>query len=155
MPFLQIKSESKSAPTTPSGHKSSHHHRSHHSSSSSSHRDKDRHHHRSSHHHRRKRYNVGVQCKIGDKQISAKSSSSGVSKCAGFSLANPCPSLEGSVKYKYGHLMRVETYPNGGGRVLHMWQSDYAHFSEAEQEELAHEFVEVNPFEFCRHFFSQ
>jgi len=167
-----IKSESNSVSTTPSGHKSSSSssHR-HHSSSSSHHRDKDRdrhnHHrshrdghgsHRSSH---KKRYNVGVQCKIGEKSKNQANSSSSTSgsgaagtgpdmgdaaannrKYAGFSLANPCPSLEGSVKYKYGHLMRIETYPNGGGVVLHMWQDEIRHLSDADQEKVAHEFIE-------------
>eukprot|EP00093_Oithona_nana_P011637 11637.XXX_468499_465056_1 [CDS] Oithona nana genome sequencing. len=137
-----VKSEiSKSAPTTPSGHKSSHHRSSSHHQRD---REKDRHRssggsHRSSHH--RKRYNVGVQCKIGDrhKPISGKP----VTKYAGFSLANPCPSLEGSVKYKYGSFMRVETYPNGGGKVLHMWQDEInALADESEIEALAQEFVE-------------
>lgn len=64
-------------------------------------------------------------------------------KSAGFSMANPCPSLEGSVKYKYGHFMRVETYPNGGGLVLHMWQDEINGLSEKETEEVAKEFVEV------------
>merc|ERR1712004_367780 len=140
-----VKSEiSKSAPTTPSGHKSSHHRSSSHHHHHHRDREKDRHRssggsHRSSHH--RKRYNVGVQCKIGDKHkpISGKP----VTKYAGFSLANPCPSLEGSVKYKYGSFMRVETYPNGGGKVLHMWQDEInALADESEIEALAQEFVE-------------
>ena len=121
---------------------------------------KDRHHHHRSHRdghgsHRsshKKRYNVGVQCKIGEKSknqahSSSSTSGSGVAgtgpdrgvaaannrKYAGFSLANPCPSLEGNVKYKYGHLMRIETYPNGGGEVLHMWHDEIRHLSDAEQ----------------------
>jgi len=174
-----IKSESKSAPSSAhknssSGgnshrHSSSNHH--HHSSSSSSHnRDRDHkdrsHHrshrdsqgsHRSSH---KKRYNVGVQCKIGDKKTShsttsssshsgnnnsgsgSTGSNSNYTKYAGFSLANPCPSLEGSVKYKYGHLMRIETYPNGGGEVLHMWYDEIKDMNEADQEKVASEFIE-------------
>jgi len=164
-----IKSESNSTSTTPHKSSSSSSHRHH----SSHHRDKDRdrHHHHRSHRdghgsHRsshKKRYNVGVQCKIGEKSKNQANSSSnstsgsgvaagtgpdkGVSaannrKYAGFSLANPCPSLEGSVKYKYGHLMRIETYPNGGGEVLHMWHDEIRHMSDAEQEEVAHEFIE-------------
>lgn len=161
-----IKSESKSAPS--SAHKNSssgsnsHRHSSsnHHSSSSSSHNrdrdhNKDRSHHRSQGSHRsshKKRYNVGVQCKIGDKKSSSTSSSStgnsagstgsNYTKYAGFSLANPCPSLEGSVKYKYGHLMRIETYPNGGGEVLHMWYDEIKDMNETDQEKVASEFIE-------------
>ena len=142
---MQIKTESKSAPTTPHGHKSSRHHHHH---SSSSHKDKDRSH-RSSHHrsdhHRRKRYNVGVQCKIGDKNKSNSSSSStSTLRFTGYTMANPCPSLEGSVKYKYGHFMRVETYPNGGGKVLHMWQDEINQLNDVEMENLAKEFIEVS-----------
>merc|ERR1711981_285151 len=138
-----IKTESKSAPTAPHGHKSSRHHHHH---SSSSHKDKDRSH-RSSHHrsdhHRRKRYNVGVQCKIGDKNKSNSSSSStSTLRFTGYTMANPCPSLEGSVKYKYGHFMRVETYPNGGGKVLHMWQDEINQLNDVEMENLAKEFIE-------------
>ena len=47
------------------------------------------------------------------------------------------------MKYKYGHLMRVEVYPNGGGEVLHMWHDEIKHMSEAEQEDVAKEFIEV------------
>ena len=155
-PHLQLKTESKSAPTTPSGHKNSsnrHHHHHH----SSSHRDKDRSsshhhrserssHHRSSDHHRRKRYNVGVQCKVGDKynKTSSSSSSGSTNISAGYSLANPCPSLENSVKYKYGRFMRVETYPNGEGKVLHMWHDEISGLNEKEIEEVAKEFIEVS-----------
>ena len=72
----------------------------------------------------------GVAAGTGpDKGVSASNNR----KYAGFSLANPCPSLEGSVKYKYGHLMRIETYPNGGGEVLHMWHDEIRHMSDAEQ----------------------
>merc|ERR1712088_1001185 len=63
-------------------------------------------------------------------------------KYAGFSMANPCPSLEGSVKYKYGHLFRIETYPNGGGEVLHMWHDEIQYMDESEQEKVANEFIE-------------
>ena len=153
---MQLKTETKSAPTTPSGHKnnSNRHHHHHHSSS---HRDKDkdrshhrseRSHHRSSDHHRRKRYNVGVQCKVGDKQKTSSSAgssnTSAASKSAGYSLANPCPSLEGSVKYKYGRFMRVETYPNGEGKVLHLWHDEISILNEKEIEEVAKEFIEVS-----------
>ena len=60
---------------------------------------------------------------------------------AGYSMANPCYNL--CSKYKYGHLMRVEVYPNGGGKVLHLWQDEYAHFTEQEADELAREFIKV------------
>ena len=60
---------------------------------------------------------------------------------AGFSMANPCYNLSG--KYKHGSLMRVETYPNGGGKVLHLWQDEIANFSEQEQDLVARDFVKV------------
>ncbi len=39
--------------------------------------------------------------------------------------------------------MRVETYPNGGGKVLHMWQDEIKHLEEEKLEEVAKEFIEV------------
>ena len=60
---------------------------------------------------------------------------------AGYSMANPCYNL--ASKYKSGHLMRVEIYPNGGGKVLHLWQDEFDHFSEPEADELARDFVKV------------
>ena len=38
--------------------------------------------------------------------------------------------------------MRVETYPNGGGKVLHMWQDEINSLAESEAEALAQEFIE-------------
>ena len=29
--------------------------------------------------------------------------------------------------------MRIETYPNGGGEVLHMWNDELRHMSDADQ----------------------
>ena len=51
------------------------------------------------------------------------------------------PSLAG--KYKYGHLMRVETSANGLGKVLHMWQNeiDANKLPEAEIERLAKDYI--------------
>jgi len=60
----------------------------------------------------------------------------------GFSMANPLHSLEGCHGYKWGHLMMVEVYPNGGGKVLHMWQDDLDKLTEEENNALAPEFVE-------------
>jgi hypothetical protein len=56
-------------------------------------------------------------------------------------MANPCYNLCG--KYKFGSLMRVEIYPNGGGKVLHLWQDEFNHLNEKEAEELAREFIKV------------
>ena len=44
---------------------------------------------------------------------------------------------------KFNGLFRVEIYPNGGGKVLHMWQDEIKDLTEVEMEELAKEFIEV------------
>jgi len=72
-------------------------------------------------------------------------------KQCGYSLANPLKSLQGVRGYKWGHLMYLEVYPNGGGKVLHAWQEDLDMLSDAENREFADEFVteafiEVNDF---------
>lgn len=108
---------------------------------------KQRHHrdHRDSHHRdrqHRKQASIGVQCRrdknipkhvgFGEGATDAAAVLAATSaKYGGFSLANPMPSLAGSSKYKYGALMRVETYPNGGAKVLHMWQQEISAVSEA------------------------
>lgn len=119
--------------------------------SSSSHRDRDR--------HRPRRANIGIQCRrdknlektVGFSSNNAESSIPEAKneaefvcspRYAGFSMANPCYNL-GS-KYRFGNLMRVETYPNGGGKVLHLWQDEFNHFSEQDQDELAKDFIKVN-----------
>lgn len=66
----------------------------------------------------------------------------GFARNFGLSMANRCPSLA-NTKYKYGSLMFVETWPNGGGKVLHMWHDDIKDLGEKEQEEIADEFLEV------------
>ena len=38
--------------------------------------------------------------------------------------------------------MRIETYPNGGGEVLHMWYDEIKDMNEADQEKVASEFIE-------------
>ncbi len=101
------------------------------------------HRHGGHHHHRRRAANIGVQCRrdktlskhvgFGDSasELAAAAASAATSlKYGGYSLANPCPALSSS-KYKYGSLMKVETYPNGGGKTLHMWQSEVSAASEA------------------------
>ena len=40
--------------------------------------------------------------------------------------------------------MRVETYPNGEGKVLHMWHDEISGLNEKEIEEVAKEFIEVS-----------
>lgn len=72
-------------------------------------------------------------------------------KFCGYSLANPLRSLQGVKDYKWGHLMYLEVYPNGGGKVLHAWQEDLDGLSDEENRAFANEFVteafsEVNEF---------
>merc|ERR1719225_1958344 len=59
----------------------------------------------------------------------------------GFSMANPLKSLSGLRDYKFAHLMYLEVYPNGGGKVLHAWQEDLDNLSEKEAEVFAQEFI--------------
>lgn len=59
----------------------------------------------------------------------------------GYSLANPLTSLQGVRGYKWGHLMFLEIYPNGGGKVLHAWQDDLDTLTEEENLEFAREFT--------------
>ena len=40
--------------------------------------------------------------------------------------------------------MRVETSPNGLGKVLHMWQADVDTVDEKEHDKIAQEFVKVS-----------
>jgi len=72
-------------------------------------------------------------------------------KLCGYSLANPLRSLQGMRGYKWGHLMYLEVYPNGGGKVLHSWQEDLDRLSDEENRAFADEFIteafiEVNDF---------
>eukprot|EP00096_Caligus_rogercresseyi_P012832 TRINITY_DN549_c2_g1_i1.p1 TRINITY_DN549_c2_g1~~TRINITY_DN549_c2_g1_i1.p1 ORF type:complete len:310 (+),score=77.76 TRINITY_DN549_c2_g1_i1:118-1047(+) len=114
---------------------------SHHSSGSSK---SHRHRHSSSNSSSRKssssskRSNIGIQCKRGE---SRKGESR---RFGGFCMSNPCPSLSHVLKYKYGHLMRVEISPNGRGKVLHMWQDEIEalNISDTERETAAKEFFE-------------
>ena len=43
--------------------------------------------------------------------------------------------------------MRVETYPNGEGKVLHLWHDEISILNEKEIEEVAKEFIEVSNFQ--------
>ena len=124
--FKQREGAARTPAGTPgSGSKHHHHHRGHH---------------RDPHHRHRKQASIGVQCRrdknlpkhVGFGEGAAAAVLAATSpKYGGFSLANPMPSLAGSSKYKYGALMRVETYPNGGAKVLHMWQQEISAVSEA------------------------
>eukprot|EP00095_Tigriopus_kingsejongensis_P012585 maker-scaffold642_size120736-snap-gene-0.17 protein:Tk12585 transcript:maker-scaffold642_size120736-snap-gene-0.17-mRNA-1 annotation:"round spermatid basic protein 1" len=94
---------------------------------------------------RPRRAHIGVQCRRDrslNKHVGFQSTGGTPTSGphAGYSLANPCPVL-GTAQYKYGYLMRVEVYPNGHGKVLHLWEAELSHFSEEEREDLAREFL--------------
>ena len=44
---------------------------------------------------------------------------------------------------KYGHLMHVETFPNGGATVVHSYQDELNHLSEQEMDEFVSEYFKV------------
>lgn len=77
----------------------------------------------------RKVTSVGVQCKRDN--------------FAGYFMANP--SLHLGDKYKHGHLMRVEVHPNGGAKVLHLWQDEISALPEKEVQGIAKDFIKVSP----------
>jgi len=59
----------------------------------------------------------------------------------GYSMANPLTNLTGLRDYLWGHLMYVEVYPNGGGKVLHAWQDDLDRLNEEDNRNFAIEFT--------------
>ena len=72
----------------------------------------------------------------------------GIKRC-GYSMANPLRSLAGLRDYTFAHMMYLEVYANGGGKVLHAWQEDVDTLSEKEawvfaEEFLKEAFIEVN-----------
>ncbi|XP_046684250.1 general transcriptional corepressor trfA-like [Homalodisca vitripennis] len=139
----------------------------HHSSSSSrsksesSHRDRERHrererdrerdrdHHRDrsykhscSRCHKRskiKRASIGVQCRR-DKTFEKFVSKNGKSD-KNMPMPRPVPLSEESLKY--GHLIRVETYPNGGASVVHLYQDEIQNLSSTEMDELVTEYFKI------------
>ena len=48
--------------------------------------------------------------------------------------------------------MRVETYPNGEGKVLHLWHDEISGLNEKEIEEVAKEFIEVSNTDSWQHY---
>ncbi|TRY70458.1 hypothetical protein TCAL_17337 [Tigriopus californicus] len=93
---------------------------------------------------RPKRAHIGVQCRR-DRELNkyvgwneGRSVSAGP-QASGFNAANRYSTLHGP--RHYSNLMRVETYPNGFGQVLHLWQEDIDSLSDEEKELLAREFL--------------
>ena len=124
-------------------------------------RDRDRHRDREKDRERRRERekksvaSVGLQCSLGPAPVktepieprlmfpdlgAADSPSPSVRLC-GFSLANPLQSLAGVRDYTFAHLMYLELYCNGGGKVLHAWQEDVDKLSEKEAGLFAEEFI--------------
>ena len=128
-----------------------------------SHHDKDRHRDRKREHREKKSTcSIGLQCSLGPGEVKenvkeeprlifpdgTESDPPSVRLC-GYSLANPLNSLSGLRDYKYAHMMYLELYANGGGRVLHAWQEDVDRLSEKEswifaEDFLKEAFIEVN-----------
>ena len=128
-----------------------------------SHHDKDRHRDRKREHREKKSTcSIGLQCSLGPVDVKeevkeeprlifpdgTESDPPSVRLC-GYSLANPLNSLSGLRDYKYAHMMYLELYANGGGRVLHAWQEDVDRLSEKEswifaEDFLKEAFIEVN-----------
>lgn len=102
-----------------------------------------------------KRASIGVQCrrdKTVDKYIRNESIDTVISsgpkldfQTKHYSLPRPFPiSLTGVENLKYGRFIRIETYPNGGASVVHMYQDEIDCLNKTEMDELAKEFFKVS-----------
>ncbi|KAF2366750.1 hypothetical protein FHG87_002481 [Trinorchestia longiramus] len=91
-----------------------------------------------------KRYNCGVQCdliKNGGFIDAGRSSSDSASQAEVKRPNLPRPKTLRS-GLKYGHLIHIETYPNGEASVCHMYEDEMKHLTPQEKEEAAREFLE-------------
>ena len=108
-----------------SKHKQHHHHHSHH-----------RHGHHSSSH----RSSSSSRSSSGHHHSSSKSSLS-VPRLLKHDYYNGQANTLASVKgYKYGHLMHIETDPNGGASVLHTYQDEIASLTSQQMDEFVDEY---------------
>nr|CAD7398883.1 unnamed protein product [Timema poppensis] len=102
-----------------------------------------------------RRASIGVQCRR-DKTIQKylNGSVSDVRMCLNgpkldfqskhYVLPRPLPySQSGLEQLKYSRFIRIETYPNGGASIVHMYQDEIDVLSKEEMEELAVEFFKV------------
>ena len=119
-----------------------------------SHHDRDRHREKDRDRKREKKQtsSIGLQCDIGievKEEVKEEprlifpdghDDPPSVRLC-GYSLANPLHSLAGIRDYKYAHMLYLELYANGGGKVLHAWQEDVDKLSEKESWIFAEEFL--------------
>uniref|UniRef100_A0A1B6CHY5 Round spermatid basic protein 1-like protein n=1 Tax=Clastoptera arizonana TaxID=38151 RepID=A0A1B6CHY5_9HEMI len=111
----------------------------------------DRKHHCSKCHKRSKvkRASIGVQCrrdKTFDKYVSKKGSSHKTGskvQTKHNALPRPISSSAGAENIKYSKFIRIETYPNGGASVVHMYQDEINELSSEEMEELATEYFKI------------
>lgn len=107
-----------------------------------------------------KRASIGVQCKRdrrNSSSINVKSSSQAISlgdpcsdnmrlnlqtkTCKVLGKHNKFSCLEG---LKYKRFINIETYPNGGATVVHMYQDEIDTLTKEQVEELAQEFFKVS-----------
>jgi len=59
-------------------------------------------------------------------------------------MPRPVPLYQNkSEPLKYGHLIRVETYPNGGASVVHLYQDEIQNLSPTEMDELVAEYFKI------------
>lgn len=128
-----------------SGHRSRHrdHSRDHrHDSKSRSHK------HSCSRCHKRskiKRASIGVQCRR-DKTFEKFVCSSNKFEST-VPMPRPTPLTNNkSDPCKFSHLIRVETYPNGGASVVHLYQDEIQNLSPTEMDELVGEYFKVSRF---------
>lgn len=167
---LKLKVESSSSSSVPASHSKSSH-----SSSSSRDKNKDR----SNRHHcsqcyRRskiKKSNVGIQCpndgiysnSIPKRPVSPFTSSIQKSNADNLKLnlqvksytilENQFTKNENSIYLqglKYKDFIHIETYPNGGATVVHMYQDEIDVLSTEQLEELAQEYFKVSIFNYNR-----
>lgn len=117
-----------------------------------SHHDRDRHREKDRKREKKQTSSIGLQCDIGievKEEVKEEprlifpdghDDPPSVRLC-GYSLANPLHSLAGIRDYKYAHMLYLELYANGGGKVLHAWQEDVDKLSEKESWIFAEEFL--------------
>jgi hypothetical protein len=92
-----------------------------------------------------KRYDRKYSCSKCYKRQKLKRASIGV-QCRRDKTCNKYISRDincSSKSTKYGKYINIETYPNGGATVVHMYQDEIQSLSSTELQELADEFFKV------------
>ncbi|XP_071449227.1 uncharacterized protein [Hetaerina americana] len=97
-----------------------------------------------------KRASIGVQCrrdKTLEKYVSLPMNALGSKSCSQakyLSLPKPLSySSTGLEHLKYGRFIHIETYPNGGASVVHMYQEEIDVLNKEQMAELAEEYFKV------------